>query len=239
MIISGFAPIRKGIQEHLERGRLNSFDLGIYTRIHLGANYKTGIWWGSAAKLLALAPADWSLRRIQDSLARLEKIGFIRRFYRQGRHGNYAVVINKYELHEGALKGYRLNAAKTTDWHHPAYEPRTDEVTEAAPIKEERSRSKREEAAAATTPAVGEEWEALHMAYPIGGEPFRQAWAASYATRNGQPVSLVMEQCITRCQDNHIPIPGNFFPLKRTIEAKERHGADPYRGREMVKARID
>ena len=98
---------------------------------------------------------------------------------------------------------------------------------------------KREEEAAAATAVVGEAWKALDLTSPIGRPPFRQAWAASYATRNGQPVSLVMEQCITRCQDNHIPIPGNFFPLKRTIEAKERHGADPYRGREMVKARID
>ncbi|MEE8201428.1 MAG: hypothetical protein V3R29_09705, partial [Candidatus Acidoferrales bacterium] len=86
---------------------------------------------------------------------------------------------------------------------------------------------KREEEAAAATAVVGEAWKALDLTYPIGRPPFRQAWAASYATRNGQPVSLVMEQCIALCQDKGIQIPADFYRVKRTIEEKERHGADP------------
>lgn len=128
----GFTPIRNGIQEHLEHGRLGSFDLGIYVRIHLDADYRSGIWWGSAQKLIALAPFDGSLRHVQKSLRRLEAIGFIRRFLIRGKHGNYPVLINKYEIRDGALKGKRLNAWRATDWKHAAYETVTDEWTEKA-----------------------------------------------------------------------------------------------------------
>ena len=159
-----FVPIRNGLSDHLEQGRLGSFDFGIYVRIHLGADFRTGIWRGSAGKLLAQAPADGSLRRIQESLQRLEVEGYIRRFRVPGRRGNCPTLINKYDIRDGALKGMRLNASKTTDWHNPIYEARTDngtaphtddatdERTDPAPIQEERAKRKgRKEGAQAQT----------------------------------------------------------------------------------------
>ncbi len=126
---SGFTPIRNAVEEHLEKGRLTYCDFGIYVKIHLGADYKTGVWWGSAKKLLTEGPADGSLRRIRESLRRLASIIFIKPFRVRGRRGNYPVLINKFDL-RGELRGYRVNAEKTTDWRHPVLELRTDDLTD-------------------------------------------------------------------------------------------------------------
>lgn len=164
---NGFSPIRNAVQEHLEKGRLTYFDFGIYVKIHLGADYKTGIWWGSAKKLLVEGPAAGSLRRIQESLRRLASIIFIKPFRVSGRHGNYPVLINKFDL-RGELKGYRVNAEKTTDWRHPVLEGLTDDVTDdvtergATPKRSTRSkplRSKKKEVRTLFTDSFNLFWE--------------------------------------------------------------------------------
>lgn len=156
----GFIQIRRGLEEHLENGTLGLFDLGIYLMIHLQANYETGVWWGSAAKLAATAPRDADARAIRRSIENLEQVGFIKRFHKQGKRGNYPVLLNKYQPQSGALTGKRLNAALSTDWRTPVYEScREDAVRtpsdrrEDAPIlKEERKETKKNPAAKPAPP---------------------------------------------------------------------------------------
>lgn len=150
----GFIPIRRGIEDHLISGKIGAFELGVYTLIHLQADYSTGVWTGSAARLLATAPRGGTLRDMQRALNRLVKVGFIRVFHRHGVRGNYPVLIDKYEPRIGALKGTRLNAAKSESWHKPSYEVcavndavdgavrDTERVGEHAPIQEERGEGK-------------------------------------------------------------------------------------------------
>ncbi len=141
----GFIQIRRGLKEHLLAGRIGLFEAGVYLVIHLQTTFETGIWTGSAPRLLATAPRGASLRNVQRAIARLEEIDFIRVFRQHGQRGNYRVLINKYEPQSGALRGLRLNALASTSWQKPTYEPcaETDAVSvaEAAPyLKKEREK---------------------------------------------------------------------------------------------------
>jgi hypothetical protein len=115
--------VMRDLQDHLIAGKLNFFDLGIYTTIHWQADFKTGVWWGSAPRLHAIGPSGFSLRYVQRSIEKLTRIGFLKPFHKHGQRGNYPVLINKYEPLLGALRNFRLNAKESTDWRSPKYEP--------------------------------------------------------------------------------------------------------------------
>lgn len=152
---STFIKLRAGLQEHMELGKLSLFDVGVYVSIHFQANYETGVWIGSAGKILAKCPKGSELRRIQRSIAQLEAIGFLKCFRRNhGSRGNFACVINKYEVPFGALKGHRVNAEKSTSYNDVCYERCADGAVttrcadaDVTPIQEVevRSRVRKEE----------------------------------------------------------------------------------------------
>jgi hypothetical protein len=117
-----YAIIRSGIIEHLLSGKLSLFDLGIYTVVHLQADFKTGIWRGSAPRILGTAPAGTSLRAVQRAIENLTEIRFLRTFRDRGVRGNFPYLVDKYDVRIGALKGLRLNAWKSESWQKPCYE---------------------------------------------------------------------------------------------------------------------
>jgi hypothetical protein len=129
--MNGFAIIRGGILDHLLASTISFFDLGIYVTIHLQANFQTGVWRGSAPRLLAAAPRGTDLRQVQRALQNLAKVGFLRSFHVRGQRGNFAVLINRYDVKLGALKGRRLIAAKSDDWRHPFYESCAEDVADS------------------------------------------------------------------------------------------------------------
>jgi hypothetical protein len=133
---NGFTKIRAGLEEHMISGNVGFFEAGVYLTMHLQADFRSGLWIGSAPRLLATAPRGTSLRAIQHALERLQEIRFLRSFHSPGRRGNYSVLIHKYEPSIGALKGKRLNAWESESWKHPFYESVADDVTEAAPIQD-------------------------------------------------------------------------------------------------------
>jgi hypothetical protein len=148
----GFIQIRRGLDEHLLAGRISLFEAGVYLVIHLQANFETGMWVGSAPRLLAAAPRGAALRDIQRAIEHLSEIGFLRTFHTHGQRGNYPVLIHKYEPQFGALRGKRLNAVASTSWQHPRYESCADvdadvdaeSVAEDAPIPKEERKEQRE-----------------------------------------------------------------------------------------------
>jgi hypothetical protein len=147
-----FAIIRSGIVDHLVSGELGFLGLGVYTMIHLHADFRTGICRTSAPRLHATAPRGISLREIQREIENLTRIRFLRPFHVQGARGNYPVLIHKYEVKLGALTGKRLNAWKSESWRNPVYESRAEDdsdtvaetdaesVAEDAPIHESGTR---------------------------------------------------------------------------------------------------
>jgi hypothetical protein len=115
-------PIRPGIEDHLVRGALSLSEFGIYTLIHIQADYRTGIWRGSAPRILATAPRGASLRKIQRALEHLEELGYLKSFRPQGVRGNTPYLIDKFTVRSGALKWRRLNAAQSASWRDPCYD---------------------------------------------------------------------------------------------------------------------
>ena len=66
--MKGFIKIRRGLEEHLVSGQLGFLEAGVYLAIHLQANYETGVWVGSAPRLLATAPRGTNLREVQRAI---------------------------------------------------------------------------------------------------------------------------------------------------------------------------
>lgn len=142
-------PLRPGIEEHLVRGAMSVCEFGIYSLIHLQADYRTGIWRGSAPRILATAPRGASLRQIQRALEHFEELGYLRSFRPRGARGNTAYLIDKFTVRSGALKGHKLNAAKSESWQHPVYELVAEDdaepVAEGVAEDDALSRSKKKE----------------------------------------------------------------------------------------------
>jgi hypothetical protein len=138
-------PIRPGIEEHLVRGAMSLGEFGIYALIHIQADYRTGIWRGSAPRVLATAPRGASLRQVQRALEHFEEMGYLKSFRVQGARGNTPYLIDKFTVRSGALKGYRVNAAKSESWQRPFYELVAED--DAVPVAEDDalSRSKKKE----------------------------------------------------------------------------------------------
>jgi hypothetical protein len=151
-------PIRPGIEEHLVRGAMSLCEFGIYALIHLQADYRTGIWRGSAPRILATAPRGASLRKIQRALEHFEVLGYLKSFRVQGARGNTAYLIDKFTVRSGALKGYRVNAAKSESWQRPVYEIVADDdtvpVAESVAEHDALSRSKKKEVREKKNPAA-------------------------------------------------------------------------------------
>jgi hypothetical protein len=133
-------------------------EFGIYALIHIQADYRTGIWRGSAPRILATAPRGASLRQVQRALEHFEEMGYLKSFRVQGARGNTPYLIDKFTVRSGALKGYRVNAAKSESWQRPFYELVAEVVTEddAVPVAEHDalSRSKKKEVREKKNPAA-------------------------------------------------------------------------------------
>jgi hypothetical protein len=122
--MDNFTPIRNGIREHISAGNLCPFDLGIYVFLHLGADWATGIFHGCALSL-AYAFNDPSLKHhINKSLIRLRGRQYINYPKGCGRRGAYEMLIHKYEVTVGELRGKRLNAWRHGELCRPAYDDR-------------------------------------------------------------------------------------------------------------------
>ena len=148
-----YVPIRPGILEHLLRGDISALEFGVYVIVHLQADYSSGIWRGSASRVLNSAPRGAKLREIQRAIQRLTDLGLLRHFHKHGQRGNFAFLINKFTVRSGALTGMRLNAVKSESWQSPVYEPcadgDADDDAQDAPIQEVRSNKKKEKGSAA------------------------------------------------------------------------------------------
>ena len=120
--MDNFTAIRNGIREHVSAGKLSPFDLGIYTFLHLWADWKTGIYQGCALSI-AYSFGDPSQKgHIQQSLRRLRDRRYINYPRGDGSRGGYSILIHKYEPTVGELLGTRLNAWKNGVLVQPDYE---------------------------------------------------------------------------------------------------------------------
>ena len=118
----GFVRLHRELLGDIDRGDLSLGMFFIYCIMLLQADQDTGIWWGSARKLWLLGPRDRSIRSIQDNLHKLGNSGYLKSFHVRGRHGNFPVLINRFDCTDGAQKRKHLNAANSTDCTNLVYE---------------------------------------------------------------------------------------------------------------------
>jgi hypothetical protein len=128
-----FVRLKVGLLEHCEDGRMTPAMMNCFTVVLGQADYATGFWKGSAAKIFAAWGGQLPLRTIQRALESLYREGYLKSFHRPGQRHNYPVAINKYFVKMGRLKGYILNASATTVPENPVYEL-ADEENAPAPF---------------------------------------------------------------------------------------------------------
>ena len=145
----GWYKRRRGILEHIESGKISILEAGIHDYLSLKANLvigspcalPVGVCFTNAAEIHAHCP-EVSERTIRRSIARLERLGWTKTWKIQGQRGRYPVLLARSSVHDGAGKEFRINAAKTTDWRHPAYEPcRERAVSSPSSVREEASKT--------------------------------------------------------------------------------------------------
>jgi hypothetical protein len=112
----GWYPRRRGILEHLERGDVSLLDIAIHDVLSLWADHQSGICWASAEKINALAPSEFSYKSVQRSLAKLERIGWIKRWMTKGKRGNYPVLVCRYFVRDASMTWISTSGERTTDW---------------------------------------------------------------------------------------------------------------------------
>ena len=122
MSSNGHVKRRRGILGHLQDGRITLLEEGAHDIISMLADKASGIWFGSARAFAANCGAgDVSERQARRLLESLEEKGYLKRFTTPRAHGNYPILVNKYEITFGAQSGMRLNAMATTDCRKPVY----------------------------------------------------------------------------------------------------------------------
>ena len=118
----GFIAVRRGLLEHLRRGKLTELEALTFIIILGLANPHTGIWWGSAKSLWGEYPFYGNERRARRALEGLASKWYIKRLSTPGKHSNYPILIDKYEVKVGAKVGLRLNARKSRNERSLCYE---------------------------------------------------------------------------------------------------------------------
>jgi len=124
-----FIRLRVGLLEHYEDGRMTPTMMNVHVIVLGQADYETGFWKGSAAKIFSAWGGQLSLRTIQRALEALYGGGYLKSFHKPGQRHNYPVAINKYLIKTGKHKGYWLNASATTVPQNAVYELAGDENT--------------------------------------------------------------------------------------------------------------
>ena len=109
---NGFAPIRRGLWEHVRDGRMSPFEALAFVYICSQADTRTGVWKGSAGALVA--ELGFHPRTARDLLERMEHGGYIRRFVSQGMRHCYPILIHKFPVTQGEHNGEVLDALSST-----------------------------------------------------------------------------------------------------------------------------
>lgn len=133
-----FVKIRRGVLQHLHENRLTFSEFGVFQLLLLQADAATGVVWTNSQKIAGMFNDTVNQRVIMDALSGLKKEGYIKSFQQTGSRGSYPILINKYEVTVGGLKGGLTNANQTVDWKqvvvaagsHDVADEESDEATD-------------------------------------------------------------------------------------------------------------
>ena len=108
---NGFAPIRRGLWEHLRDGRMSPFEALAFIYICSQADTRSGVWKGSAKSLAG--ELGMKERTARDILEKMEHGDYIRRFAVPGLHSCYPILVHKFPITQGEHNGEQLNALES------------------------------------------------------------------------------------------------------------------------------
>ena len=119
------------ILEHLKAGTITIFDDGLHDIMCMKAQHQVGN--GSAIPpgvLIGSARSLWldtgrcvPERMIRRRMEKLESIRWIKRWIKQGRNGDYPILIARLVVRDKDGNDFSVNAEDTTDWKHPVLVP--------------------------------------------------------------------------------------------------------------------
>ena len=125
---------RLAVLEHLKAGTITIFDDGLHDIMCMKAQHQVGnasaippgVWIGSAHSLWLDTGRCVPERMIRRRMAKLESIGWIRRWTKQGKHGDYPILISRLVVRDQDGHDFSVNAEATRDWKHPILVPLDD-----------------------------------------------------------------------------------------------------------------
>ena len=125
---------RLAVLEHLKAGTITIFDDGLHDIMCMKAQHQVGngsaippgVWIGSARTLWFLSCRQDEERKIRRSLEKLERLGWIKRWHRQGETGDYAILINRLVVRDQDGNDFSVKAEDTKDWKYPVLVPLDD-----------------------------------------------------------------------------------------------------------------
>ena len=117
-----FIPIFKGIEDHLENGEFSLPAFGLYVLLHVYCNYETGIMRSTSGKLRERMHATSPEWVYQQALQLLRQNGLINYPEGTGDRSYFPILINKYLVRTGPLKGWTLNAFAKDGLYEPVYD---------------------------------------------------------------------------------------------------------------------
>jgi hypothetical protein len=116
-----FIPIFTGLEDNIANGEFTPASLGVYVVLHLKCGYDNGIFMGSSTNLCNyMGGADKAV--VNAALAHLKRHKKINYPRGNGSRKGYRILLNKYLVRKGALKGWTLNAFADNSLTHPLYE---------------------------------------------------------------------------------------------------------------------
>ena len=122
---------RLAVLEHLKAGTITIFDDGLHDIMCMKAQHQVGngsaippgVWIGSAHSLWLETGRCVPERMIRRHMAKLESIGWIRRWTKQGKHGDYPILISRLVVRDQDGNDFSVKAEDTKDWKHPVLVP--------------------------------------------------------------------------------------------------------------------
>jgi len=122
MIYDGYTKVRNGILEHLQSGKITPLDCTMYFVILTQLDFETGVWFGSAFRLVDAINGACSVHVARGFLRKFVRMGWLKSWKNQTRTKTVTTyLVDKYEPTAGPHKGKRVNAYLTTDWKSPVF----------------------------------------------------------------------------------------------------------------------
>jgi hypothetical protein len=119
--VEQFAAVPFYVLALLQAGKITFLGLTIYAILLRQMNWQTGMWHGSASKIVWGIGDQVGDRTVQMKFTELQAAGLVKSFYKPGSRLDYFIAIDKFHIRVGGCKGSTLDAFATQNPREPVY----------------------------------------------------------------------------------------------------------------------